>query len=47
MFYNIDTRLKQVEPRATKTSIYKLSIAVIVFHAIVSNIKDVKKIPKV
>ena len=39
--------LKQLEPRATKSSIYKSSIAVIVFNAIVANIKDVTKIPKV
>ena len=39
--------LKQVEPRASKTSIYKSSIAVIVFNAIIANIKDANKIPKV
>jgi len=39
--------LKQLEPKASKTSVYKSSVAVIVFNAIVANIKDTNTIPKV
>ena len=39
--------LKQIEPRATKTSPYKASIAVLILNAIVANVKDPSKLPKV
>lgn len=38
--------LKQVEPKATKVSLYKSSVVVLVMNTIIANIEDESKIPK-